>query len=155
MAALLAPRRSLLLLATLTCAACGLLVGCQSGNTETSGFDMSAAVVRGMVVTNEGSPVGGATVVVVEEGPVAECRPLVPYGSFARSTVTGHDGRFVVKAQGPPISAHQGCVSIHVRAPNGSGLADTAQHNLRVTMRSESAGKFDTLSIGSVVLRKN
>jgi hypothetical protein len=42
-----------------------------------------------------------------------------------------------------------------VQGPNGSGFADTAQHSLRVTLRSESKGQFDTLAVGSLVLRKN
>lgn len=135
--------------------ACASACGCNSPTT-TSGFAYTGAIIRGQLSRGDGSSVMGSTVWVITERPLpgTACRNLAPGDGFTSSAVAGSDGRFAAQAQGLPVTDFLGCVSVHIRSPAGSGLADTAQHLLRVVMRPEARpSSFDTLSLGSVVLR--
>ena len=129
---------------------------CRRSTSSDDDWTYSGAVVRGLVTRIDGSPVVGASILLVVDQPASgsQCRSLAPYEGLTTSTITRADGQFTVQVQGLPLTEYLGCVSLHVRTPITSGLADTAKHSLRVVMRSEARpSAFDTLSVGSVVLR--
>ena len=132
------------------------LAACHGSTSSDDDWTYSGAVGRGLVTTIDGSPVIGASILLVVDKPAtgSECRIMAPFDGLTTSTVTRLDGRFEVQLQGLPLTEYLGCVSVHVRSPVAAGLADTGKHSLRVVMRSEARpSSFDTLSLGTVVLR--